>query len=149
MITKSVPIRSILRAPKNKLLLEMDLAQAESWVVAFTAKEENMKQALQFGDIHKLTASVLYDKPENEITKLERYNGKQCNHALAYRMSPPKFTQVYNKNGSKSGAVISLRQAKLYHEKWHGFYNVKSWWFDIEQKLKQLYMADVEYFMVG
>lgn len=117
------------------MFFAMDLSQAESWVVAFSAREENMKQALQFDDIHRLTASVLFEKNTSDITKEERYVGKRCNHALAYRMSAERLFQVFNKDAQASNVTITLSQARKYRERWHNFYRIKNWWASIEQTL--------------
>src|SRR3990167_677518 len=128
-------IRSIFIAPKGSQFLSMDLKQAESYIVAFSAREENMKQALQHDDIHLLTASILFDKPKTEITKDERYVGKRFNHALAYRMSAERAYQVFNKDAQLSGVTLPLAQVKIYRDKWHDFYRIKEWWTSLENKL--------------
>lgn len=113
----------------------MDFSQAESWIVAFSANEPNMKYALQYGDIHRLTATTFFDKPEKAVTKDERYIGKRCNHALAYRMSAIRLAEVINKDAATTGVSITVAQARVFHEKWHDFYHIKSWWAEIEQRL--------------
>jgi len=49
-------LRSMVRAKPGQLLANFDLSQAESWVVAYLANEERMKDALANGDIHTETA---------------------------------------------------------------------------------------------
>jgi DNA polymerase I len=133
----NLSIRSQFIAPKNKLLLAFDFSQAESWVVAFSAREESMKHALLHDDIHRLTATALFNKKPEDISKSERYIGKRCNHALAYRMSPERMAQVINKDAVDSGVTVTLPQAKQYHKRWHELYNIKQWWNEIEQELNQ------------
>ena len=129
------PIRSQFIPSAGCEFLAMDFSQAESWIVAFSANEPNMKYALQYGDIHRLTATTFFDKPETEISKDERYIGKRCNHALAYRMSAMRLAEVINKDAATTGVSVTVAQAKMFHEKWHDFYHIKSWWGEIERQL--------------
>jgi hypothetical protein len=150
-------IRSMLIAPKDKLLIHWDLKQAESWVVAHMADEPRMKMALKHGDIHRLTAAVIYelpqakgatvdqfDKPEfwisladGSITKVMRYVGKQQNHAKAYREGYVRAAEIINRQSDKPPyVVVTVGESKLYDRRWHGFYNVKPWWSEIEYDLE-------------
>lgn len=128
-------IRSLFKAPEGRTFITMDLSQAENWITAFSANEPNMKDALLNGDIHTRTAAAIFEIPEDKVTKEQRYVGKRLNHALSYRMSGEQLFRVFNKDSQGTGTVISLAQAKLYREKWHGFYRIKSWWSEIEAKL--------------
>jgi DNA polymerase I-like protein with 3'-5' exonuclease and polymerase domains len=125
-------------APKGKLLVSLDLSQAEMWIVAYLAKEETMKKFLKEGDIHTETASFLENVPKAQVTPTLRYTGKRCNHALDYRMSYMRLVQVVNKESDKPPyLVISNPQGKRYFDKWHQLYNLKNWWAQIEYDLGQ------------
>ena len=135
----AIPIRSMVVAPKDFILVQWDLKQAESWVVAFLANEPRMKDALQFGDIHALTAKVLfgdifdtYIEGSREY-KSARYIGKRFNHATAYRMGPHRATEVVNKDSDKPPYVtITLAESKDYMSRWHEFYYLGNWWMDVD-----------------
>jgi DNA polymerase I-like protein with 3'-5' exonuclease and polymerase domains len=144
-------------APKGKVLVSVDLSQAESWVVAHLAREPNMQYSLNKSDIHTDTAAALFytdsycvhdwkktgdtyrcTKCPVEVVKTMRYIGKQYNHASSYRMKPPRAAQVINKQSDKPPFVtVTLSESKLYSERWHKRYNVKIWWAEIEQQLNQ------------
>lgn len=130
-------IRSLIRAPKGKVLINCDLSQAESWIVAYLSGAEKMKEALLSGVLHETTASAIHEIPVSEVTKPQRYNGKQTNHATGYRMKPPKFAQIYNKNTPNNS--ISIKQATMYQLAWHRLYpEVKGyWWPSIEEQLNK------------
>lgn len=132
-------IRSMLVAPPRKLLVACDLSQAETWVVAHLSKDPMMKQALLTSDIHTETASAIFNKLPSAITKEERYTAKRINHASSYRMSPERFTQVYNKDAVELGLPpLSIKTAREYAKVWHSLYlNIKSWWLDIELQLSK------------
>lgn len=129
----------MLVAPPGKLLVSCDLSQAETWVVAYLAKEETMKHFLLHSDIHTETACVLFDLAFADVTKDQRFSGKKVNHASSYRMSPPRFVQVYNKEAIELGVpIITHAQSKVFNQKWHSlFMNIKGWWNEIELQLGQ------------
>lgn len=149
-----IHIRSMVRAPKGKQILAFDLSQAESWVVAFLAKEPNMKRALMFGDIHTETAgsALFYPKVgcphewskdtqtcilcNRKIEKTMRYVGKRYNHASAYRMGPERAAQVINKDSDKPPYfTVTVKQSREFSKAWHDYYNLKIWWSEIERQL--------------
>lgn len=153
-------VRSMITAPKGKILVSCDLSQAESWIVAYLANEPNMKRALQFGDIHTETAgNALFHANTGcahdwrptikgelwncfhcslDVTKLMRYVGKRYNHASAYRMGAERAAQVINKDSDKPPYfTVTVRQSKLFSTAWHNYYNLKIWWSDIERKLNE------------
>lgn len=142
-------IRSEVRAPKGYYLLQTDLSQAEAWIVAALSHDQNMMEALKRGDIHSLTAiTSVYQKqvPSNEdihnfckravkdgiLTDQQRHIGKKCNHAYNYRMKAEEAASNINKEG---GVTVSVTQTRLWYNKYHEFYNVKTWWSRIEEQL--------------
>jgi DNA polymerase I-like protein with 3'-5' exonuclease and polymerase domains len=129
--------RDMLIAPPGKLIVMVDLSQAESWIVAYLSNEIKMKEALAHGDIHTQTASeALFFCPANEVTKPMRYTGKRCNHALGYRMSGKRLTQVFNKESDQPPFLtITNKQGEEYHDNWHRYYDLKQWWYSIEEQL--------------
>lgn len=131
-------IRSIYTARPNHYLISLDLAQAETWVVAHLANENNMKEALKSGDIHtKTAAEAIFFKPASEVTKEERYIGKQCNHALSYRMGHIQMARQINNRTAETGIAVTYAQCKEYRERWLKYYYLKTWWAEIEEKIKQ------------
>lgn len=145
-------IRSQIIAPKDHLLVQWDLKQAESWVVAYLASEPRMKKALANGDIHRLTAAVVYEHPamkaftieslddqsfwtslKDGINPVMRYVGKQQNHAKAYREGHIRAAEIVNRQSDRPPfVVITIKQSKVYHDRWHSFYNLIPWWSEID-----------------
>ena len=148
----SFKIRSQIVAPKDHVLIQWDLKQAESWVVAYLANEPRMKKALQIGDIHRLTAAVVFehetvrhisvemlDDPafweslKAGITPIMRYVGKQQNHAKAYREGYIRAAEIINRQSNRPPFItVTIKQSKRYHDLWHEFYNLKPWWDEID-----------------
>lgn len=116
-------LRSMIVAPKGKLLVSCDLSQAETWVVAWLAEEPNMKNFLLTSDIHTETACVLFNKEFSAVIVEERYIGKQNNHANSYGMGPERQAQVINKRSDQPPyVVVTIAQCKQYQKGWHGLY---------------------------
>lgn len=155
---KKISVRSMFIAEKGNILIAADLSQAESWVVAHLAGERNMKHALMYGDIHTESAgNALFfpnvgcghvwikDKGVKQwvcencqriVTELMRYVGKRYNHASSYRMGAERAAQVINKDSDKPPFfTVTVRQSKKFSEAWHGYFNLKPWWADIETQL--------------
>jgi hypothetical protein len=132
-VLKELKLRSIFVAPKGKVLVSIDLSQAETWVVAYLANEQNMKHSLMYSDIHRDTAMFIDNLPAEQITSAIRFKCKKCNHALSYRMTYMRLCQTINKESDKPPfLVVSMPEARRSFEKWHTLYNLKSWWSQIE-----------------
>lgn len=138
------PIRSMIVAPSDHLLVNFDLAQAESWIVAFLADEPKMKFALAHGDFHHETAfKALYTNVNPSLLdaleyKAARYMGKQYNHASAYRMGAYKAAELINSKSDKPPYItVTYGESKKFSTQWHSYYNVKDWWGEIEIQLSK------------
>lgn len=143
---KKLPIRSIICAPKDYYLISADLSQAETWVVAYLANEQKIKDALANGkkslgtDIHSVTAIWFYNIPEGVLpSDQQRYVGKKGNHQCSYRGGPYKLAESINKESDKPPFVtVSVAEAKQLHQRWlELFGKVQLWWFDIEEKIRR------------
>lgn len=153
-----ISVRSMFVAPEGKLLVAADLSQAESWVVAYKAREMNMQYSLNYSDIHTDSAAALFNPdifcqhdwlkhPDDNreclkcgtiVSKTGRYIGKRYNHASAYRMKPPRAAQVINKDSDKPPYVtVTMEESKTFSKNWHTRYNLKIWWAEIEEQLNR------------
>jgi len=76
----------------NRLVAEIDLAQAESRFIAWSGPVPKLQQMYREGrDIHRYVASTIFEKPENEITADERQLGKKSGHGANYKMGAGTF----------------------------------------------------------
>lgn len=135
---EKLKVRSYIKAEEGKVLIALDLSQAETWVVAYDAREPKMIEELKFGDIHKRTASIIFEKDFDLITEIERYGGKRTNHGTSYGMKAARFAQSVNKESDKPPyLIISVAQARKFQNLWHGYYtNVKNeFWGGIQEQL--------------
>ena len=76
------------------IIVAADFATLEIRIAAAIMKEPNMHKALMDGkDIHKSTASLVYNKPIEEVHGRERSNAKVMNFGLTYGMGLSTFIQ--------------------------------------------------------
>jgi DNA polymerase-1 len=76
------------------IIIAADYATLEIRLAASIMKEPNMYAALMRGeDIHKTTASLIYDKDISEVDGRERSNSKVANFGLTYGMGSNTFIQ--------------------------------------------------------
>lgn len=69
-------------------ILECDLSQAELRVAALLSGDETLASVLQSKDIHRLAASVMFNKSEDEITPSERKVAKTVVFGSLYGGTP-------------------------------------------------------------
>lgn len=128
-------MRKFLLPDPEHILYEFDLNQAEARIVAYIAPEPLMIRVFERGDdIHKLTASWIFNKPPEEISDIpgscnlaggkysERYLGKKSNHAFNYKLGYKSFALELE---------ITEREAKrirdIYFRAYPGVSNYHRW----------------------
>lgn len=81
-------IRSAFTAAPGKLFLSADYSQIELVVLAHVSGDEALRKAFRDGgDVHRYTASLIFDKPQEEIQPSERRVAKTINFGIMYGMS--------------------------------------------------------------
>jgi DNA polymerase-1 len=85
------------------IIVAADFATLELRIAACIMNEPNMYHALMRGDdLHKTTASLIFDKPLDQISGKERSNAKVCNFGLTYGMGQETFKHyAYDMYGLK------------------------------------------------
>jgi len=74
-------LREFFICDPGYILIQVDYAKAESWVVAYLAKDEKMIAALQGEDFHSTNASAILGKPVTKANYGDRQLGKKISHA--------------------------------------------------------------------
>lgn len=119
-------MKRYLLADEGYVLYEVDLSQAENRCVAYFSPEPSMIKAFETGmDIHRLTASLIFNKPYDEVSNepgscplaggrySERFWGKKANHALNYGLGYRTFALYYE---------LPENEAKFIVERYHAAY---------------------------
>ena len=85
-------LKKAMCAPDGYKFIDCDLSQIEARTLAWLAEETDLVEAFDRGDdVYKIMASAIYDKPESEITKEERFVGKTTILGAGYGMGHVKF----------------------------------------------------------
>jgi DNA polymerase-1 len=78
-------LRRFFRAGEGSILLDADYSQIELRVLAHIAHDQNMIDAFKSGaDIHRITASQVFDMPPDFVTPAMRRNAKAVNFGIVY-----------------------------------------------------------------
>jgi DNA polymerase-1 len=73
---------------KGHVLLSADYSQIELRILAHLADDELLKQACKGdSDIHRFTASLMFEVPEDKVDEKMRYAAKRINFGIVYGMS--------------------------------------------------------------
>jgi DNA polymerase-1 len=94
---QNIPVRSDFGAkirgafiPKdrNNLILSADYSQIELRLLAHCSQDENLMEAFNEDiDVHTLTASKVFEVPQDMVTKEMRYKAKAVNFGIVYGQS--------------------------------------------------------------
>ena len=107
----SVNIRNLMKADKGKAFITADFSTAELRVLAQCCRDENLIHAFQSGqDLHKYTASLIYGKPPEDITKDERQIAKSCSFLIVYGGGPTKLAQQTGKTVDYCKSIFAAYQ---------------------------------------
>jgi DNA polymerase-1 len=101
---------------EDKVYVVADFPQIELRLAGLIWQEENMIRAFEDGiDLHKYTASVIYNKDMEAVEKLERQISKSANFGLLYGMSGRTFAKYVYVN---SGIALSEQEGDYIKHKW-------------------------------
>ena len=85
-------LKQAIRAPDGYMLVDSDSSQIEARTLAWLAEQHDLVEAFERGeDVYKQMASKIYGKPEQDITKDERFVGKTAILGAGYGMGAEKF----------------------------------------------------------
>ncbi|MCB9293285.1 MAG: DNA polymerase I [Lewinellaceae bacterium] len=91
----------------NHVLLAADYSQIELRIIAEISGDEAMLEAFQSGkDIHRATASRVFDVPYEEVTKEQRYRAKTVNFSLIYGAGAHNLSQQLDIKRSEAKELI-------------------------------------------
>ena len=145
---QNLPRASMLKhaivAPKGYIMIDSDSSQIEARTLAWLAGQQDLVDAFEKGeDVYKIMASKIYNKPEADITKDERFVGKvvilssgygvgwrklqsflkaqgttvtddEAQHIInTYRTSYPAITKLWREAGVVLDAVLSNKTSPL------------------------------------
>ena len=93
---------------KNALILSADYSQIELRLLAHVSGDEHLIEAFKSGeDVHKVTASKVFDVPLDKVTKEMRYKSKAVNFGIVYGQSKYGLAKALNIDISDAENFIS------------------------------------------
>jgi len=115
-----VNIRKLMCSDDDNVFITADFSQAELRVLAQCSKDKNLIKAFFSGrDLHSYTASLIYGKDVNQVTKRERQVAKSVSFLIVYGGGPAKLAQQIGR---------SVGYCKnIFHEYQHSFPGVFKW----------------------
>ena len=76
-LPRTSALKFAMLAPEGYMLVDSDSSQIEARTLAWLAGQNDLVEAFEQGeDVYKIMASKIYNKPEADITKDERFVGK-------------------------------------------------------------------------
>src|SRR5659263_27713 len=107
-------IRALFKAGKGKKIVTADYSQIELRIIAEVSQEPKFLEIYKNNrDLHRLTASLVLNKPESEITKDERQQAKAINFGFAYGLGAQSFKE---KTKNDYDIDISIGQAQEFRD---------------------------------
>ncbi len=87
-------IRKMFIASSGKTLVDADYSQIELRLLAHISGDNRMQEAFTSGeDIHRVTASQVFNTPLEEVTSLQRSRAKAVNFGIVYGISAWSLSQ--------------------------------------------------------
>ncbi len=103
-----VPIRSVFIAEKGYKLLAADYSQLELRIAAHLSKDPVMRDAFLSGqDIHRRTASLIFNVAVQAVTGDMRMQAKTLNFGVLYGMGPQAFSETAGVSFEKAKEFIA------------------------------------------
>lgn len=123
-------IRQAFVAPPGTVFISADYSQIELRIMAHLSGDEGLKKAFLAGeDIHRFTASEVFNVPLEEVTPQQRRSAKAINFGLIYGMSAFGLARQIDE---------SQAMAKSYMEQYfHRYPNVKVYMEKIRKQAEQ------------
>ncbi|MBP6005600.1 hypothetical protein KA531_01715 [Candidatus Saccharibacteria bacterium] len=80
-------VKSCFIAPEGRRLISVDYSQIDLRVAAILSQDKNLLDAFRNQeDIHRRTASLIYQVPIDQVTNQQRYQAKAINFGVLYGM---------------------------------------------------------------
>ncbi len=129
-------MRSLFRAEEGNVFVIADFSQIELRIAAEYVGDENMTRAFREGrDLHRYTASLILEKPEQEITKEERQLAKAMNFGLIYGISARGLSEYAR---SSYGVDLEISSADVFRKRFFKFFHAfREWHESVKRELKE------------
>jgi DNA polymerase-1 len=112
-------IREAFVADRGNTLVSLDYSQVELRILAHVSEDAVMLDSFLKGeDVHRRTASEIFDVPTELVTKEQRGLAKTINFGLLYGMGQHRLAQTLGISRVEAGTYLAR-----YYDRYKGIYN--------------------------
>lgn len=112
--------RSIFVPREDHLFVVADYSQIELRIMAELSNDPAMMKAFKENlDLHTYTASLMFDTPMDEVSKVQRDTAKTINFGILYGMGAKKLRETLAEDGTE----ISMEDANEFINRWKKSYS--------------------------
>ena len=113
-------IKKGIIAPPGYSVIDADSSQIEARMLAWLSGQDDLLETFARGkDVYKKMASAIYNKPEDEISKPERFMGKTAVLGCGYGMGAVKFQAQLKTYGVEVSLDEARRIVEVYRQTNH------------------------------
>lgn len=124
-------LRGLIIPREGKQLAVLDFSQIEARVLAWLAGQQDVLDSFIAGkDLYKFTASQIYTKEYNDVSKSERFIGKTASLALGYQGGAGAFISM----ATNFGVLVEQDLADTVKSDWRNRNDfIVRFWYDLER----------------
>lgn len=105
---KDARVRGAFTAPEGWTLYDFDFKSQEAIVLAHYSRAAYLLEMINAGhDIHKATASIVYNVPIEEVTKEQRGDAKSVGFAVTYGAGASKVANMTGKSEQEAREIMA------------------------------------------
>ena len=129
-------LKNSMLAPEGYMMVDCDSSQIEARVLAWLAGQDDLVQAFaNEEDVYIKMASKIYNIPEEEVTKDQRFVGKTTILGAGYGMGALRFTDQLQSFGTHMDVDEARRVIRIYRD---ANWKINTLWRDCQNMLVEL-----------
>ena len=129
-------LKNSMRAPEGYVMIDCDSSQIEARVLAWLAGQEDLVSAFANGeDVYIKMAAIIYNIPEDKVTKQQRFVGKTTILGCGYGMGAIRFAEQLLSFGTFMDAEEARRVVSIYRD---ANWNINTLWRDCQNMLVEM-----------
>ena len=110
-------LKNSMLAPEGYMMVDCDSSQIEARVLAWLAGQDDLVLAFANGeDVYIKMSSKIYNVPEEQVTKEQRFVGKTTILGAGYGMGAVRFTEQLKSFGTAMDVEEARRVVAIYRE---------------------------------
>lgn len=124
--------RQCVVAETNYVIVGADYSQMELRIIAQMSRDPNLIKAFNTGDdLHKATASMMFNLPVDLVSKHQRFVAKTINFGVSYGMQTKKLKDTLNKEAYQNKTTpLTWGQVQKMFDRYHAIYKVATGWLE-------------------